>query len=225
MKMKIDRLAAMAIFVLSISPALVLMGDGEKPFDAYRALYDHEWTYPADPVASNIYSRARSLYAGDPYSLFDKFLSVRCGGIMMEMGTLEFLDFAAYVSNHFSDVVADWRMYETNEVVRWTTLSAAGYSGFGNMTNLACKIIDEYNVNTNYCSLDTVNFLTCPSGTPLEKYMILNYDAPDISNAVEILKVKASQRGDTNEVDWCDRVLSGNEKREYLELKAAGYDM
>ena len=49
----------------------------------------------------------------------------------------KFLALTACVSNHCAEIAADWRTYETNEMVRFTTLSAVGYSGYSNFTNFA----------------------------------------------------------------------------------------
>ena len=56
-----------------------------EEFADARRRYNGEWTYPQDPLASNIYSRVKSMYEGHWLSPFDYFLAVRGGGVEMEM--------------------------------------------------------------------------------------------------------------------------------------------
>ena len=95
-----------------------------EEFADARRRYNGEWTYPQDPLASNIYSRVKSMYEGHWLSPFDYFLAVRGGGVEMEMETTNFFTFVSFVSNNCSAIAADWPTYETNEMVRFTTLSA-----------------------------------------------------------------------------------------------------
>ena len=134
----------------------------------------------------------------------------------------EFVAFYNFVSNHCDEIVSNWRAYETNEMVRFTTLSAIGFTGYDNMTNLAEHVIGEYVNNTNFCSWATVRFVHMPYGTLAERYFALNYDIPAISNLLTRIRAKADEVGDASMKSMCERELSGKAKEEYLLLKEAG---
>ena len=134
----------------------------------------------------------------------------------------KFLALTACVSNHCAEVAADWRTYETNEVVRFTILSAVGYSGYNNFTNFADIVTAQLMSNPSLCSSCTMNFLVSPYGTPNETYMGLNYDNPVVSNIITRIRQVEVSLNQTNGVNACDAFLSGEWKREYLEMKAAG---
>ena len=134
----------------------------------------------------------------------------------------KFIALSSFISNHCAEVAADWRTYETNEVVRFTTLSAVGYSGYSNFTNFADVVATQYLIDPSLCSWDTAHFLFSPYGTPCETYMALNYDNPAVSNVILKIRQVAVMNNDTNGVDTCDVYLSGKWKRQYLEMKAAG---
>ena len=134
----------------------------------------------------------------------------------------KFLALTACVSNHCAEVAADWRTYETNEVVRFTTLSAVGYSGYSNFTNFADIVTAQLMSNPSLCSSCTMNFLVSPYGMPSETCMGLNYDNPVVSNIITRIRQVEVSLNQTNEVDTCDVFLSGEWKRHHLEMQAAG---
>lgn len=190
-----------------------------------RQYYNGEWSYPQNALASNVYAQTRRIYEGDWLPPFSYFCAVRGGGMCNDLNDQDFpklYELCAVVSNHCDEIVADWHTYETNEMVRFTTLNAFSYAGYDYMTNLAVNVIGQYATNTNYCSWDTVKFLRNPYGTPLEWYMSRNYDVPAISNALLTVKANAESVGDSNIFHSCERDLSGETKTWYLEMKAAG---
>ena len=134
----------------------------------------------------------------------------------------KFLALTACVSNHCAEIAADWRTYETNEMVRFTTLSAVGYSGYSNFTNFADIVTTRRLSDPSLCSWNTVSFLLSPYGTPCDPSIGLNYDNPVVSNIVLKIRQIAVMENNTNEVDTCDVFLSGEWKRHHLEMKAAG---
>jgi len=189
-----------------------------EEFADARRRYNGEWTYPQDPLASNIYFRVKSMYEGHWLSPFDYFLAVRGGGVDLEMPTTNFFEFASFVSNNCSAIAADWPTYETNEMVRFTTLSAVAYSGFDRMTNLADRVLAGYEANTNYCGWDTIRFINYPYGASTNKYYLtMNYEQPAVSNIISRLRALAVARGDEGLREMCDERLSGEAKRNCLE--------
>ena len=180
--------------------------------------------------ASNVYAKVYKTYddyilSGRPRSREYLFDSVRGGGVQMDLEGMQlerFFDLSSYVSNHCAEIAADWRTYETNEMVRFTTLSAVGYSGFCNYTNFVDIVATRRLSDPSLCSWDTVQFLISPYGTPGEAYLGLNCDLPVVSNIVLKIRQIAVMENNTNAVNGCDSFLSGEWKRHHLEMKAAG---
>ena len=85
-------------------------------------------------VVTNIYGKVTKLYDGhkvhgNPVSSYSRFLGVRGGGINNEFFDDEmrkFTNLVEIISNNCVSIAADWRTYETNEMVRFTVLSAVG---------------------------------------------------------------------------------------------------
>ena len=116
------------------------------------------------------------------------FSGVRGGGVAMELEgehLTRFTNLVEIVSNNCGSIAANWRTYETNEMVRFTVLSAVGYSGYDNYTNFVNTVI------TPSCSLlytnrwETVKFMLDPYGTEMEHQLALNYENPVVSNIIK----------------------------------------
>ena len=179
---------------------------------------------------TNVYSKVTKLYEehkvhGNPVSSYSRFLGVRGGGINNEFFDDEmrkFTNLVEIVSNNCASIAADWQTYETNEMVRFTVLSAVGYSGYDNYTNFVNTVI------TPSCSLlytnrwETVKFMLDPYGTEMVHQLALNYESPGISNIVQKIKAESVLQGNTNYVNWCNKILSGEWKRWYLDMKMSG---
>ena len=206
---------AMLLLAVCINAAEVINAGNYA--DARRR-YNGEWAYPQDPLASNIYSRVKSMYEGHWLSPFDYFLAVRGGGVDLEMPTADFFEFASFVSNNCSAIAADWPTYETNEMVRFTTLSAVGYSGVDNYTNFVDRILALHEGNVNSCGWETVRFLFHPYGTASHNTLDIYYDTSTVSNIIQRVRAIAIQRGDTNLLFTCDFMASGAQKQIILEM-------
>ena len=179
---------------------------------------------------TNVYSKVTKLYEehkvhGNPVSSYSRFLGVRGGGINNEFFDDEirkFTNLVEIVSNNCASIAADWRTYETNEMVRFTVLSAVGYSGYDNYTNFVNTVI------TPSCSLlytnrwATVKFMLDPYGTEMEHQLALNYENPIVSNVVQRIKSESILQSNTNYINWCSEILSGEWKRWYLDMKMSG---
>ena len=61
-----------------------------------------------------------------------------------------------------------------------------------------------------------------PYGTKQENRLALNYENATVSNFFQRLKQQAINNGETNSVNWCNDVLSGEWKKDHLEVEAAG---
>ena len=179
---------------------------------------------------TNVYSKVTKLYEehkvhGNPVSSYSRFLGVRGGGINNEFFDDEirkFTNLVEIVSNNCASIAADWRTYETNEMVRFTVLSAVGYSGYDNYTNFVNTVI------TPSCSIlytnrwETVKFMLDPYGTEMEHQLALNYENPIVSNVVQRIKSESILQSNTNYINWCSEILSGEWKRWYLDMKISG---
>ena len=181
-------------------------------------------------VVTNIYSQVAKLYEGHKIhgksvSAFSRFVGVRGGGVKNEFFDEEmskFTNLVTAVSNNCLSIATDWQTYETNEMVRFTVLSAVGYAGYGNYTNFVNTIVVVSQTNSMYCTLETLDFLISPYGTPGEAYLGLNFHESTISNILDTIRYKANIANDTNIVSSCDAFLSGEWKREYLDMKTSG---
>ena len=224
--MNIKTMLALAIAVFS--PCMVLHGQEITPqnYQRIKGMYNGEWSYPADSLASNVYARVRSVYVSDAAgeSPFSYFMAVH-GGInrdLLDRDMPKFLELASFVSNHCAEITADWRTYETNEMVRFTTLSAIGYSGYRNYTNSFDRLLGVAECDPASCGWRTVDFLASPYGTPMDCQLSLNFENSVSSNLVLRYKSLAIANSDTNAVRYCDEVLSGEWKRDHLIMEAAG---
>ena len=215
----------LAIALISISIASCLVAEEWTTAEAFAdacSRYNGEWTYPQDALASNVYSQVKVMYAGNWQSPFDHFLSVRGDGVASAMEMQNFMPFVHCVSNHSAEIAANWRTYETNEMVRFTTLSAVGFSGFDNYTNFVDAILSQYESDTNVCSWSTIKFLKAPYGTAEAMSIELNYDIPVVSNILLRIRAAAIAQGDDRMRQTCDFELSGEGKQDYLDMQAAG---
>ena len=176
-------------------------------------------------LLTNIHLKCSRVYQdhylhGQPRSPERYFRCVRGGGIDFELDGVHlerFMNLVNVVSNNCDAIVSNWYDYETNEVTRFTVLSAVGYSGYENYTNFVDKILaySERNTQTNY--FGSLNFIMCPYGTRQDCKLALNYENAIVSNLFLRFKAQAVKNADTNNVNWCNEVLSGEWKRDYLD--------
>ena len=175
-------------------------------------------------TVTNIYAQANAVFqsenAAHPMQAYHAALG---GGMAAECMNDTFRALCNFVSNHCEEIAADWMSYETNDVVRFTTLSAAGFSGFDNLTNLAAHVLSLYEVDANAISWQTIEMLSSPDDPPeAAHYLCLNYDVPGVSNLVNRFKAIYVGRGEMDRASLFDADLSGEGKRDYLDMKAAG---
>lgn len=181
-------------------------------------------------LVTNIYAKTIRVYSD--YVFLGKqrtpeyfFSGVRGGGIDFELDGVHlerFMDLVNVVSNNCSEIASDWHTYETNEMVRFTTLSAVGYSGYGNYTNFIDRLLtySETDTRTNYWH--SLRFIMSPYGTKQENKLALRYEDATVSNFFVRLRQQAINYGETNSVNWCNDVLSGEWAKDHLQMEAAG---
>ena len=119
-------------------------------------------------VVTNIYSQVAKLYEGHKIhgksvSAFSRFVGVRGGGVKNELFDEEmskFTNLVSAVSNNCLSIATDWQTYETNEMVRFTVLSAVGYAGYGNYTNFVNTIVVWGEVGVIVQTLNLYSFVS-----------------------------------------------------------------
>jgi len=177
-------------------------------------------------LATNVYARTMAIYEAERiergYDMERTFRGIKSGPICHEVSMTNFVPFCAFVSNRCDAILADWRTYETNDMVRYMTLCALGFSGFSNYTNFLSQTLLRYESNTNYCGWGTIKHLLNLRGTRAAYYLDLNYETREVGDMVRTIKQLAQGEGDTKTVNYCDRILSGNSKRECQDLIAIG---
>ena len=181
-------------------------------------------------LLTNIYQKTSHLYSdfvfcGKLRTPEYFFLGVRGGGVNFELDGIHlerFMELVKVVSNNYAAVASDWYSYETNEMSRFTILSAVAYLGYDSYTNFVDRILEysETDVRTNYWR--SLRFIMSPYGTKQENRLTLNYEHATVSNFFQRLRQQAINNGETNSVNWCNDVLSGEWKKDHLQMEAAG---
>ncbi len=181
-------------------------------------------------LLTNIYQKTSHLYSdfvfcGRLRTPEYFFLGVRGGGVNFELDGIHlerFMELVKVVSNNYAAVASDWYSYETNEMSRFTILSAVAYLGYDSYTNFVDRILEysETDVRTNYWR--SLRFIMSPYGTKQENRLALNCENATVSNFFQRLRQQAINNGETNSVNWCNDVLSGEWKKDHLQMEAAG---
>lgn len=194
------------------------------------AVYVHNSDAQNEVLSTNIYHKVMHVYEnhmlhGRVRNPMRYFRAVRGGGINFELDGVHlerFMDLVNVVSNNYEAVASNWHAYETNEIVRFTTLSAVGYSGYNIYTNFVRMVLDSCDRFPRTNSWDSIRFISGPYGTPMDIQLAMNYENSIVSNLVNRIKEYAVENNSTNDVIWCNKVLSGEWKAEQLEMESAG---
>ena len=186
-----------------------------------------------DLVRSNVLEKVRTVYAdgnvsADEDTINRRFLGVRGGGVHNELegiGLVAFSNLCAVVSNDAVFIVNSWNSYATNECVRFSVLCAAGFSGCNFFTNFTDRIVSFYespNGAALDCRYSDLRFLMSPYGTPMERYFVNSFDQEGVSNLLVRVSSILGRQSSTNDLAWCNRILSGERKRIYEQEQADG---
>lgn len=179
-----------------------------------------------EAFVQSAYAQVLDVYSQGARAPYDKFTSVSCGhGISAELdrgiAMTNFLRYCSTVSNNFDRITTNWSAFETNEMVRYTTISAVGYCGADLYTNFCNRVLDS-RMEANDDQMETAVTLLYPEGTPMYNYLMMNYNLPGISNIVHRIREIAIQNNKTNTAERCADILSGAEKIYYIEMRDAG---
>ena len=181
----------------------------------------------SNDLALSIRTQVESIFsreaAEEGYDMTNVYFFARGGGLAHECMNDEFKSFCTFVSNNCGLIAANWKVCETNEMLRFATLSAIGFSGFDNMTNFANKVLSLHELRTIVASEETIERIYTPDDPPdATHYLDLAYDNPGISNLVLRIKAIANSMGLNSLSQSCDETLSGERKKSYLNMKNAG---
>lgn len=145
-------------------------------------------------LQSDIYGRVAKVYGSSTY--FDAetlFAGVRGGdGLAGNVDTgKSFLELIPVVSNNYASVERNWNAYGTNEVVRFTVLSAVAFSGICVYTNFTAAMVARCEQGNDTNDWESVRFLVSPIMTPQERAMMLNYDRPPFNDLLSRIRACA----------------------------------
>ncbi len=167
---------------------------------------------------------AFSCFLEEPY-----FRRPKSTGRVLEFGlpdrireTPSFTNLVTVISNEVGGCFDDWKVLATNNLNRALFRTALAESGPEVYTCFVTNALDKSALQSmGYGSLELVEYMGAAC-TRLENYYMLNYDQPGVSNLWLRARAIFATKGLSESVEWTDRILSGEAKTDYLELKAAG---
>lgn len=163
-------------------------------------------------------------FLGEPYfRQHNATMSVLEYGIPRQvMETPSFINLVSVISNKVGGCFEDWKEIATNDLNRVLFRTALAESGPDVYTCFVTNALEKSALQTmGYGGLELEEYMSGPC-TRLENYYMLNYEQPGISNLWLKARAVFKAQGLSDSVKWADRILSGEEKADHLELKAAG---
>lgn len=174
-------------------------------------------------IVTQLFSQVETLFSDKGGLVPKKYYHYLLGEGFSSIATNRaFSQLCISVSNNVSQITDNWTSYCSNEVVRFSVLNACCYSGSECYTNFTMSLCSEINISSTTEEWESVSFLVSPYGTPLERYLIMNYNTPGISNIVERILTVSRSRHDDSITEICEGILSGAAKTEYEEDRDAG---
>ena len=180
----------------------------------------------SEELVSNIYSRVSLIFKEDGGLNTESYFGGVYGGDGYLWGSLKqpFLEFVPVISNNAVQITEDWNSYATNEVVSYTVLSAIGFSGFNVYTNFLKSMLLQYEQSQTSNNWEVVRYLLLSINTPLENGLLLNNDNVAVSNMLLRIKTFAIQRNETKIKRLCERFISSEARRRYLDMIEMGVE-
>jgi hypothetical protein len=177
-------------------------------------------------LASNIYKRVDAVFHEDGGLGTRRLFGGVAGGDGFMWGSLQqpFLELVPVISNNYVQIAEDWDVYQTNRVVSFTIISAIGFSGFNVYTNFLETMLSRYEQAQTSNNWEVVRHLLLPINTPLEKGLLLNNDNVAVSNMILRIKTGAIQRSDNKINRLCERFISSEARRRYLDMIEMGVE-
>ncbi len=183
-------------------------------------------TENSESLVSNIYTHVGNVFNEDGGLGTRRLFGGVAGGDGFMWGSLQqpFLELVPVVSNNYVQIAEDWDAYQTNRVVSFTIISAIGFSGFNIYTNFLASMILRYEQTQTSNDWKVVRHLLLPINTPLEKGLLLNNNDLVVSNMLLRIKTFAIQRNDTKIKRLCERFISSEARRRYLDMIEMGVE-
>ena len=136
--------------------------------------------------------------------------------------TPSFTNLVTVISNEVGGCFEDWKSLATNDLNRALFRIALAEAGPDVYTHFVTNALDKSALQTvGYGGFELVEYMGAAC-TRLENYYMLNYDQPVVNNLWLRARTIFEAHSLSNSVRWVDRILSGEAKSDYLELKAAG---
>ena len=177
-------------------------------------------------LVSNVYTRVGAVFQEDGGLGTRRLFGGVAGGDGFMWGSLKqpFLELVPVVSNNYVQIAEDWDAYQTNRVVSFTVISAIGFSGFNVYTNFLETMLSRYEQTQTSNDWKVVRHLLLPINTPLENGLLLNNDNVAVSNMLLRIKTGAIQRSDNKINRLCERFISSEARRRYLDMIEMGVE-
>ena len=177
-------------------------------------------------LVSNVYNQVSLIFKEDGGLNTESYFGGVYGGDGYLWGSLKqpFLEFVPVVSNNAVQITEDWDSYATNEVVSYTVLSAIGFSGFNVYTNFLESMLLRYEQTQTSNNWEVVRYLLLPINTPLENGLLLNNNNVAVSNMLLRIKTFAIQRNENKIKRLCERFISSEARRRYLDMIEMGVE-
>ena len=177
-------------------------------------------------LVSNVYNQVSLIFKEDGGLNTESYFGGVYGGDGYLWGSLKqpFLEFVPVVSNNAVQITEDWDSYATNEVVSYTVLSAIGFSGFNVYTNFLESMLLRYEQTQTSNNWEVVRYLLLPINTPLENGLLLKNNNVAVSNMLLRIKTFAIQRNENKIKRLCERFISSEARRRYLDMIEMGVE-
>ena len=177
-------------------------------------------------LVSNVYTRVGAVFQEDGGLGTRRLFGGVVGGDGFMWGSLKqpFLELVPVVSNNYVQIVEDWDAYQTNRVVSFTVISAIGFSGFNVYTNFLETMLSRYEQTQTSNDWKVVRHLLLPINTPLENGLLLNNDNVAVSNMLLRIKTFAIQRNEAKIKRLCERFISSEARKRYLDMIEMGVE-
>ena len=177
-------------------------------------------------LVSNVYNQVSLIFKEDGGLNTESYFGGVYGGDGYLWGSLKqpFLEFVPVVSNNAVQITEDWDSYATNEVVSYTVLSAIGFSGFNVYTNFLESMLLRYEQTQTSNNWEVVRYLLLPINTPLENGLLLNNNNVAVSNMLLRIKTFAIQRNENKIKRLCERFISSEARKRYLDMIEMGVE-
>ena len=177
-------------------------------------------------LVSNVYTRVGTVFQEDGGLGTRRLFGGVAGGDGFMWGSLKqpFLELVPVVSNNYVQIAEDWDAYQTNRVVSFTVISAIGFSGFNVYTNFLETMLSRYEQTQTSNDWKVVRHLLLPINTPLENGLLLKNNNVAVSNMLLRIKTGAIQRSDNKINRLCERFISSEARRRYLDMIEMGVE-